>query len=93
MARWPTHSASQSTNRQKSCRCDFSGADDGLCFDKQTKQWVTCEVDFGRAIMTPIDGLILPIINRADLIAYKTALAREVDLLDVAALKAGSANR
>jgi hypothetical protein len=72
---------------------DFSGADDGRCFDKQTKQWVDCVVDFSRAVLTPVDGLTLPIINRTDLIAYKTALAREVDLLDVAALKAGSEHR
>ena len=67
---------------------DFSGADDGLTFDKQNKKWVTCEVDFSKIKRYEIENINIPVIAKDELIKYKSSLRREVDLLDIAAIHA-----
>ncbi len=65
---------------------DFSGADDGLVFNSQLTKWKKCEVNFSAAVKKKINNLTVSIIDKNELIKYKSELKREVDLLDVEAL-------
>lgn len=66
---------------------DLSGADDGLIFDRNAQQWVQCKVDFSTVQWRSIAGLQVPVIAKSELIHYKSILCREVDLMDIAAIK------
>ena len=67
---------------------DLSGADDGRVFDKKTKQWVDCKVDFSTVITTSIENIDVNIIEKSSLIQYKSCLRREVDLQDITNINA-----
>ena len=65
---------------------DISGADDGLIYDKAKKEWVKCNVNFSIAIKKYVDDIPVSIINKNDLIKYKSELKRDIDLIDLAAI-------
>lgn len=48
--------------------------------------WIDVSVDFNRVERRRIFGLEVPVIPKADLLAYKRLLGREVDLRDLADL-------
>ena len=62
---------------------DISGADDSLVYDLTQKLWVKCEVNFSTSIQKKIDDMSVMVIARDELIKYKLALKRDVDLLDI----------
>lgn len=62
---------------------DFGGAYHTKIFDKKTQQWHPIPVDFKKSELRIIADLQLPVIPLAELIRYKTLLAREVDLVDL----------
>ena len=66
---------------------DIVGADDGQLFNKRTQQWQKCPAHLDTAVLKNIDGQLLPIIAKTDLIAYKILLQREVDVVDLAGLQ------
>lgn len=69
---------------------DIAGAHKAKIYDKAQGVWVAHVVDFMKNVPHEVYGLIVPVVPKADLIAYKKQIAREVDLIDVAALEAGS---
>ena len=66
---------------------DISGAYHTKIFNKIDNCWVCLNVDLAKANYIDIDGLILPVIPCAELIAYKEILSRPVDVLDLIHLK------
>ncbi|MFA5870916.1 MAG: hypothetical protein WC842_03460 [Candidatus Paceibacterota bacterium] len=52
-------------------------------FNKKIKQWENCSSDLRSRNMVDIYGKVVPVEPIESLIAYKTKLAREVDLEDV----------
>lgn len=66
---------------------DISGAHQAKILDKARCIWETISTDFSKVTYLNIDGLMLPVISRDELIRYKKILARPVDLLDLAYLE------
>ena len=62
---------------------DFSGAFHTKIYNKITHQWQAIPADFLTVKIKNIFGLEVPVIARDELLAYKKALARPVDLLDI----------
>lgn len=62
---------------------DISGATEVRIFNQQTKAWENLTTDFSRAEMKHVFDIIVPVIAKSELIFYKKALARSVDLIDV----------
>jgi hypothetical protein len=65
---------------------DLAGAAGARVWDGSA--WVSVATDLGGAERCVVAGVLVPVVGRAELIAYKRLLAREVDLADVAALTA-----
>lgn len=65
------------------CRVEFGGAESARWRDARTEQWHDAGVDFTRAETHSVLGVPTPLMPRDDLIAYKAALDRDVDLLDL----------
>ena len=71
---------------------DLGGAFRARVFDQEAGAWAPMVADFSTAVSREVLGLVVPVVCREDLIAYKRKLGREVDRLDVAAMEAaGSA--
>ncbi len=62
---------------------DLSGADSCRIFDKAKEQWVALPVALPGAPTHEIFGMKVPVIRKEDLIAYKNALSRNVDIEDI----------
>lgn len=65
---------------------DLNGAHRGRVFDKKRNTWVTLQTDFSQSPQCEILGCRVRVIPKDELVAYKSMLAREVDLLDVEAI-------
>lgn len=65
---------------------DLSGAHETKIFDKISGRWQHLDTDFSAVEIKDVFGLPLPIIAFDELLSYKKILARDVDLLDIAAL-------
>lgn len=65
---------------------DFIGADSQKIHDKRTDTWVKLPIDFTTSNEKTINGVRINVIPKDELIAYKSAIRRDVDLLDVEAL-------
>lgn len=61
---------------------DIAGTDAKI-FNHETKQWECCSGNLKSIEMREVFGRKVPIESRDSLMAYKTKLAREVDLEDV----------
>lgn len=59
-------------------------------FDTSLKEWVELEVDFSKIEYRSVYGINIPLMAKEDLINYKKALARPVDLHDIDALRASA---
>ncbi len=55
-------------------------------FDQNTKKWVKDTIDFSHAVDFEIYGIKIKVTSKADLIAYKSKLQREVDKQDIEAI-------
>jgi len=56
-------------------------------FDKSLKQWVELKVDFSRIEYRSMYGIIVPLMEITDLINYKKALGRSVDIQDIIGMR------
>ena len=66
---------------------DLSGAFNTKIFNKNTKEWQPCHVDFSKAEIQKCFDLEVPVIPKDDLLFYKKIIARPVDLIDVAQIE------
>ncbi len=62
---------------------DIAGAENQKYFDESAHEWVHSPSELAKCEMRNVFGLDVPIIPKDKLIAYKTRLGREVDLLDL----------
>jgi hypothetical protein len=62
---------------------DFSGAFHTKIFNKDLKVWQAIPANFSTAEIKNIFGLDVPVIAKDELLSYKKALARPVDLMDI----------
>ena len=65
---------------------DIAGEDNIKIFDKENNVWVSARRDLSVSEQIEVFGLTVPVIPKADLIAYKKKLMRAVDRADIAAL-------
>lgn len=65
---------------------DISGAFTVKIFNSHSQTWEPIISNLANATHQTVLDLVLPIIPRDELIAYKTILGRDVDLLDIAEL-------
>ena len=64
------------------------GSSDGpRIFDANRQTWVPLSIDFSRYATVSLLGLELPLMLKDDLVQYKTALSRPVDIEDVCAIR------
>ena len=64
------------------------GSSDGpRIFDANRQTWVPLSIDFSRYATVSLLGLELPLMLKEDLVQYKTALSRPVDIEDVCAIR------
>lgn len=64
-------------------KIDLGGAYKTQIFNQQTQEWEALMCNLSRATLSTVLGVEVPVIPLKDLIAYKTKLAREVDMMDV----------
>jgi hypothetical protein len=67
----------------KGIRIELAVAEGARYFDRRNGEWVDQGIDFSRAEMREVLGVVVPVIPRDDLRAYKEGLDREVDRLDL----------
>ena len=66
---------------------EVGNADGPRIFDAGNKTWVPLNIDFSRYATVHLLGLELPLMLKEDLIRYKSALLRPVDIEDVRAIR------
>lgn len=64
-------------------KIDLGGAHKTKIFNKQTEHWEELNSDLSLAKLNSVLGVEVPVISMKELIAYKTKIAREVDIADV----------
>jgi len=55
-------------------------------FNAITSEWIELVTDYSRSVVTSYEGVEVPVIPVSELIAYKSLLNREVDLIDISEL-------
>jgi hypothetical protein len=55
-------------------------------FDTTSKQWIELRINFSRIEYRSVYGIRIPLMDRENLISYKKALGRSVDIQDVEAM-------
>lgn len=58
----------------------------GVKIRKKDGDWVNQTIDFTTSVISEFEGVRIPLMSKAQLIQYKTLLARDVDLFDVQAI-------
>ena len=58
----------------------------GVKIRKKDGDWVNQTIDFTTSVISEFEGVRIPLMPKAQLIQYKTLLARDVDLFDVQAI-------
>ncbi len=64
-------------------KIDLGGAYKTRIFNQQTQQWEELTSDLTREKLSTVLGVDVPVISLRELIAYKTKIARKVDIADV----------
>lgn len=64
-------------------RIELARAEGARYFDRIRGAWVEQGIDFSRSERREVLGVLVPVIPREQLVAYKRALAREVDRVDL----------
>lgn len=72
------------------CEIELAGSEEALYYDGVAGQWKPADVNFGSSIVCDVLGVAVPVMPAAQLIAYKRALGRAVDLEDVAQIEAAA---
>ena len=70
------------------CAIELGGADGARLYDRQCGVWRSAAIDFSRSVPRRVLGVEVPTIPRDELVAYKRALGRDVDLSDLDQLQA-----
>lgn len=67
---------------------ELGAADDVRIFSRPPGEWVPEQVDLADAVEKEVFGLLVPVMTREKLLAYKHRLRRSVDLADIRDLEA-----
>lgn len=67
-------------------RIEIAGAESARLRDAESGNWIPAGIDFDRSVPLQVDRVTIPVMPRAELLAYKRRLDREVDRADVAEL-------
>jgi len=67
-------------------KVEVGSADNPRIFEASNQTWIPLSIDFSRLATVRLLGLDLPLMLREDLVRYKTALSRPVDIEDVHAI-------
>jgi len=62
---------------------DIAGRDSIKLFDKESGVWIAGHRDFITSELKDVYGLVVPVIPKESLIAYKRKIIREVDIADI----------
>lgn len=68
-------------------KIDIAGRDEIKIFDKANKVWVPAHRDLTVSEDREVYGIMVPVIPKEALIAYKKKIMREVDVLDIQVLE------
>lgn len=68
-------------------KVEVGDADDPRIFDAGNQAWVPLNIDFTRYKTVRLLGLELPLMLKEDLVRYKSALSRPVDIEDIRAIR------
>jgi hypothetical protein len=66
---------------------DIAGRDEIKIFDKSNKVWIPAHRDLTISEDREVYGIMVPVIPKESLIAYKKKIMREVDIADIKALE------
>ena len=75
------------TLRYKGQDIDIGGAYETNFFDREKRKWVPLVANLATAQERELFGIKVPVVDRAELIEYKSKLARDVDKEDVRAIQ------
>ncbi|WP_136253960.1 hypothetical protein [Onishia niordana] len=64
-------------------KVEVGNADDARIFDMNKQTWIQLNIDFSRYKTVRLLGMDLPLMLKEDLVKYKSALSRPVDIQDV----------
>lgn len=68
-------------------KVEVGNAEGARIFDAASQEWVPLSIDFARHETVHLLGLELPLMLKEDLIRYKAALSRPVDIDDIHAMR------
>jgi len=71
-------------------KIEVGSSKDVAIFDASIKEWVALKVNFSKLEHRSVFGIDVPLMAKEDLIHYKKALARPVDLHDIEAIRGGA---
>ncbi|MEK7615080.1 MAG: hypothetical protein AAB431_01695, partial [Patescibacteria group bacterium] len=80
------------TLRYDGWNIDISGAQEAEAFDRKTGKWIACPTDLSRVRIDEVGGIKIPVIDKDDLVAYKSIVGRETDLSDIKELELGKSS-
>ena len=67
-------------------KVEVGSADGPQIYDARSRTWIPLDIDFSRCKTVQLLGMELPLMLKEDLVAYKSALSRQVDIEDVRAI-------
>jgi hypothetical protein len=67
---------------------ELAGAEGARVFDRQAGRWREAGIDFDASAECRVEGVSIPVMPMAQLVAYKRGLARDVDREDIAGIMA-----
>lgn len=68
-------------------KVEVGNADSPRIFDSDSQAWVPLDINFSRFATVHLLGLELPLMLKEDLVRYKSALSRPVDIEDIRAIR------
>jgi len=74
------------TLKYKGQEIDIYGDDKTKLFDYKNNKWVKFSSNFKNNVMKLVYGIIVPVVSKKELVAYKKILGRKVDLADIKSL-------
>ena len=73
--------------RYEGIKVEVGSADGPRIFDSSSETWVPLNIDFSRYKIVNLLDLELPLMLKEDLVRYKSALSRSVDIEDIRAIR------
>lgn len=75
------------TLKYENQKIDIAGRDNIKIFDKSNKVWIPAHRDLTVSVDREVYGVVVPVIPKEALIAYKKKIMRYVDIADIQALE------